>query len=614
MKPQIFSHRVDFRIVFLAVLAIVRMSVPAAAQEMKSDMVLGLPMSGDLIPAPSELKDHIERYSADQRSLDRYYDFSFSSARLSRFKVFNQEWLGILEGIDFDRLSKDGQIDYILFKNHLFRSLRRLDKESENAKEASQLLPFAGSIIELKEDLQKMQWIEASKAAEELNGVKKQVEVIRAALAKKLSEQSAGEDKAIAAGFKLTVVRDAVTMAGILRSGLKEWFDFYNGYDPQFTWWAAKAYEAASQALQSYMGYLRKLNGDRPGVGSYMPKEPVGRDVLVRELAFEMLPYTPEEILAIGWQELAWCEEQRLAASRELGFGDDWKAAMEHVKNQHVGPGEQPELIRFLTYEAIDFLEEHDSLTIPPMVKQLLRMRMMPLERQKTTPFFTGGEVISVAYPLDAVPYEQKISTMRGNNPHFSRAVVHHELVPGHNLQGFMAARHRTYRRPFSTSFFGEGWPLYWEMRLWDMDFQRSPEDRIGMLFWRMHRCARIIFSISYQLGQMTAEEAVDFLVDRIGHERDNATVEAMAHLSGRAYGGRPLAQSSYLIGGLQMRALSRELVDSGKMTARGFHDAVLREGSIPIELLRAKLIDQDISPDFTSKWKFYTFADRTER
>jgi uncharacterized protein (DUF885 family) len=148
-------------------------------------------------------------------------------------------------------------------------------------------------------------------------------------------------------------------------------------------------------------------------------------------------------------------------------------------------------------------------------------------------------------------------------------------------------------------------------MRLWDMGFQRSAEDRIGMLFWRMHRCARIIFSLSFHLGQMTADEAVDFLVDRIGHERDNATVEAKAHLSGRAYGGRPLAQISYLFGGLQIRALSRELVDSGKMTPKDFHDAALREGSIPVELLRAKLIGQELSPDFRAGWKFYDFSDQ---
>jgi uncharacterized protein (DUF885 family) len=170
----------------------------------------------------------------------------------------------------------------------------------------------------------------------------------------------------------------------------------------------------------------------------------------------------------------------------------------------------------------------------------------------------------------------------------------------------FMGMRHRTYRRPFSTSFYGEGWPLYWEMRLWDMDFQRSPEDRIGMLFWRMHRCARIIFSMSYHLGQMSVDEAIDLLVDRVGHERALAEVEVKAHLSGRAYGGRPLAQISYLTGGLQMRALSKEIVESGKMSAKEFHDAVLRENSIPIELLRAKLTGRTLTPDYKAQWRFY--------
>ena len=100
----------------------------------------------------------------------------------------------------------------------------------------------------------------------------------------------------------------------------------------------------------------------------------------------------------------------------------------------------------------------------------------------------------------------------------------------------------------------------------------------------------------------MSVEECIDLLVDRIGHERDNASAEAKAHLRGRAYGGRPLAQISYLIGGLQIRALSRELVDIGKTTAKEFHDALLRENSIPIELLRAKMTNQDLSPGFVSQ------------
>jgi len=369
----------------------------------------------------------------------------------------------------------------------------------------------------------------------------------------------------------------------------------------------AEPYLAAVEAYESYTAFLGgRFAGIQPGENTYALMDPVGREALIKEVVFEMLPYTPEEMLAIGWKEFAWCEKQRAEAVRELGY-DTWQEAFEHVKSRCVDPGKQPELIRFMAFEAIDFLEKHDCVTIPPMVKDLIRMEMMPLERQKTTPFFTGGEVISVAYPSGSVPYEQKISTMRGNNPYFSRAVVHHELVPGHNLQGFMGQRHRSYRRPFRTSFFGEGWPLYWEMRFWDMGFQKSPEDRIGMLFWRMHRCARIIFSLSYHLGEMDVGQCIDLLVNRVGHELENGVVEVKAHLSGRtSYGLNPLAQSSYMIGGLQIRALSRELVDSGKMKAKDFHDAVLREGSIPVELLRAKLIRQELERDFTSTWKFY--------
>ncbi len=184
-----------------------------------------------------------------------------------------------------------------------------------------------------------------------------------------------------------------------------------------------------------------------------------------------------------------------------------------------------------------------------------------------------------------------------------TRATVFHELIPGHELQGFMAARYRPYRNVFSTPFFGEGWSLYWEMLLWDMKFQKTPEDRIGSLFWRMHRCARIIFSLNFHLGSMTPQQCVDFLVDRVGHERSNAIGEIRRSFNG-SYS--PLYQAAYLLGGMQLYALHKELVDSGKLTNRQFHDRVLKEGRIPVEMIRASLMNQRLDRNFTSSWKFY--------
>ncbi|MCL4866170.1 MAG: DUF885 family protein, partial [Gemmatimonadales bacterium] len=143
-------------------------------------------------------------------------------------------------------------------------------------------------------------------------------------------------------------------------------------------------------------------------------------------------------------------------------------------------------------------------------------------------------------------------------NIHFSRATVHHELIPGHHLQGYMTARYNPHRRAFSTPFWTEGWALWWEMLLWDQGFPRGPEDRVGMLFWRMHRAARIIFSLKFHLGEWTPQQSIDFLVDRVGHERANATAEVRRSFLGTY---SPLYQVAYMMGGLQFRALHEELV-----------------------------------------------------
>src|SRR5690606_3390775 len=150
--------------------------------------------------------------------------------------------------------------------------------------------------------------------------------------------------------------------------------------------------------------------------------------------------------------------------------------------------------------------------------------------------------------------------------------------------------------------FLVEGWALYWELRLWDLDFPRSPEDRVGMLFWRSHRAARIIFSLGFHLGEMTPRECVALLVDRIGHEPRNATAEVRRSIQG-GYG--PLYQCAYLLGGLQLRELHAELVSSGRMSEREFHDAVLEENAIPIALIRARLSGSIASADLP-RWRFY--------
>lgn len=544
-----------------------------------------------LAETPSKLQPVMARYEADRHSLERKYPLTLSTIRRSRLQSFLTDWQAALESVDFAALLHSDQADYLMFQNHLRHQRRRLEIEAGRAAETAALTPFLADLLGLEEQRQRMDWVQPDAAATLLNKAEKQIRQVQSELAADLEVKSA---------WKPTVANRAADAVETLRNALKRWNKFYNGYDPLFNWWVAEPYRAVDHALEEYAAFLREhlIGGEKGAIIG----DPLGREALLAELAFEMIPYTPEELIAIGEKELAWCEAEIRSIAAELGLADH-QAALEHIKSLHRPPGGQPEMIREMAVEAIAFLQERDLVTVPPLAEETWRMEMMTPEQQLVNPFFLGGEMIQVSFPTHTMTHEQKQMSMRGNNPHFARATVQHELIPGHHLQMFMLARYRSYRHLVNTSFWIEGWALYWEMRLWDLGFPLTPENRLGMLFWRSHRAARIVFSLKFHLEQMTAPECITMLIERVGHEPANAEAEVRRSFKGD-YG--PLYQAAYMLGGLQMRAMHQELVGSGKLTDRAFHDAILRENSIPIEMLRAILTRQPLSRDFTSTWRFY--------
>ena len=567
-------------------------------------LVTGPATADEKDPSVSPMRSAIERYRDDRGALSRTNSLQISPARHERLKGFYGEALKSMEQADFDALDTPGRVDYLLLRNELRYELKRLDHRKRELDEASSLLPFAQPIVELEQARRRVEDVDPTKSAEALTAISRQVAEVRKSLEERL-KQKEGTEQTTATPSAVLANR-AAGLVDSLRETLKNWHGFYAGYDPDFTWWTRQPYPKADKELEEYARFLRtKLAGygekgddEEPVIG-----DPIGRQALLDALEAELIPYTPEELIEIANREFAWCEKEMKRAADDLGFSGDWKKALDHVSAKHVPPGEQPRLIKQLAEEATKFVEERNLVTVPPLCKETWRMEMMSIERQRVNPYFTGGEVISVSYPTDTMAHEDKLMSLRGNNPSFCRATVHHELIPGHHLQGFMAQRHNAHRRDFRTPFLIEGWALYWEMLLWDLGFPRNAEDRVGMLFWRSHRCARIIFSLKFHLGQMTAKEAIDLLADRVGHERRNATAEVRRSVAGN-YG--PLYQAAYMLGGLQIRAMRRELVESGRMTDKQFHDAILRENSIPVALIRASLTGQKLTRDFKGDWRFY--------
>jgi hypothetical protein len=536
----------------------------------------------------SPLAPVVERFIADRDALRRRHDAAWSAERRDRFRSFYQEWRDRLQELDFDGLDVEGRIDWVLLDGELRYQLHELERDASLFEEMRPLAPFLPDLMALHEGRRRIEPVDSRAAADLLAG---------------LPERIAENREDLPAASSPVVGYRAAEAVVAARRILRSWYEHHAGYDPMFTWWVAEPFERADRALEEYEKYLREeVVGEQPGQEAPIIGDPIGTHGMRADLLHELIPYSPAELIAIAERELAWGEAEMRRAALELGFGDDWRAALEHVKTLHVDPGTQPALVLELHRQSIEFLREHDLVTIPPLAEEVWRLEMMSPEMQRIAPFFLGGEVVRVSFPTDGMAHEDKLMSMRGNNEHFSRAVVHHELIPGHHLQGFMAARHNPHRRVFSTPFWHEGNALYWEMRLWDLGFPRGPEDRIGMLFWRNHRAARIIFSLSFHLDRMTAEEAIDFLVERVGHERANAEAEVRRSFIGTY---SPLYQAAYMLGGLQFRALHEELVGSGQMTDREFHDAILQGGRMPVEMVRARLKGQLVDRDHRPEWKF---------
>jgi hypothetical protein len=540
----------------------------------------------------TELAPLIIQFQADEGSLRRFYTIKGSPERRERFQNFYTSYLSKVKELSFDNLSTGGKVDYLLFKRDLEFELTDLSREQEQYKQLEKLIGFGEPVYTLERDRRRGKHLKSPTVAADLNTTAK---VVRERIASIPNEP----------GLSRELAAQAVEIVGGHRDALKSVFEFYNGYDPEFTWWVTKPYQQIDSLLTVYSKLLKNkidLKMLPKDDGSGIIGNPIGREEVIRLLSYEMIPYSPEELVEIANKAFAWCDAELLKASNEMGFGNDWKKAQEKVKQAYVPAGQQPEAMLKLYEESVDFLKKNDLITIPSLAEETWRMRMMPPEQQLVSPFFLGGEVLQIAYPTDEMEHQDKLMSLRGNNPHFARAVVHHELIAGHHLQQFMNRRNKVYRS-FNTPFWTEGWALYWELILWDKNFPRSAEDKIGMLFWRMHRCARIIFSLNYHLGKWTPQQCIDFLVDRVGHERANAEGEVRRSFTSN-YG--PLYQLAYMTGAFQFYALKKELVDSGKMTYKQFHDAVLRENSLPVEMVRAILINQPLKENFKSSWKFY--------
>lgn len=552
----------------------------------------------------------INQFAADRQDMMNTTDLPGAASRFDRLNSLFTQWLIRLRTVDFDSLPPSGKVDYILLRNELECGLDDIAFDRKQWLEMDSVLAFRSTLYTLEQARWKGAPLDSRAAATQVSELAKQIKDLKTRVELGLnaapSNSSTAAHSPTGTPLKVTasLANKAAASATLLRGTLKSWYAFYDGFRPEFTWWLKKPYEDADKALEDYIKVLKenaagiKGKEEDPLVG-----QPVGEAAVAAAIRREFLPYDAPALLSLGEKEMAWCEKTMKSEARAMGCGDDWKSALTRVKADFVAPGAQDSLIRETALNAVRFCNDHKLVTIPPLCEETWRLTMMLPETLKTIPYAAyNGQAMMIAYARDDMNHEDKLMTMRGNNRHFMRAVTPHELIPGHHLQRFQAHRNQPHRALFSTPFYVEGWALHGERRFWDLGWATSPEDRLGMLFWRINRAARVVVALQFHLGKMTPPDMVDFLVNRVGHERLGATAEVRRFIGD---GFPPLYPAAYTLGALQLEALHHELVGSGKMTEQAFHDAVLYEGAIPLELVRARLLNLPLTRDTRSTWTF---------
>ncbi len=318
-------------------------------------------------------------------------------------------------------------------------------------------------------------------------------------------------------------------------------------------------------------------------------RKPVGRDGYVfflRNVA--LVPFTPEELLAMGRQEydravaMEAYERQRNAGVPELPMVADQAA--------HVAMTERDEA------DVRRFLEEKGILTVPADLPHYVDVPVPPyLEALDGFGEFTlfantarAGEP-SIRYipkPSPRLGYFAA-SMARDRRPHLS-----HEGFPGHAFQLALAARHPdVIRRSFYDSGPVEGLAFYSEELLLSMGlYANAPKTREMVANYMRLRALRVEVDVRLALGSFTVEQAAEYLRTRVPMDAATARAEAASFASA------PGQAIAYQIGKLQvLRLLADAKHDQGDaFRLRAFHDFVYANGNVPLSLQRWELLGRE--------------------
>ncbi len=346
--------------------------------------------------------------------------------------------------------------------------------------------------------------------------------------------------------------------------------------------------EAVVPAYRSLADFMRTeyMAGARRSVGA--SELPRGREYyahLVRY--FTTLDVTPEAVHAIGLSEVARIRAEMEAVMRKTGFPGSFAEFLAFLRTDPRFYAKTPDE---LLGAACVFSKKADG-SLPALFGRLPRLpyAVEPVPAH-LAPKYTGGRYVEP--PADGTrPGIYWVNTYAlDKRPLYTlEALTLHEAVPGHHLQVALSQELTglpQFRRFSDVGAFGEGWALYSEWLGREAGFYQDPYSEFGRLTYEMWRACRLVVDTGLHSMGWTRQQAIDYLVANTALSIHECTTETDRYIS---WPGQALC---YKMGELKIRELRRkaETALGERFDVRGFHDAVLANGMVPLPVLEAQI------------------------
>jgi uncharacterized protein (DUF885 family) len=350
----------------------------------------------------------------------------------------------------------------------------------------------------------------------------------------------------------------------------------------------ASAAAATSAALDAYATWVREQLGNANNDYALGSDE---YDTLVGLRAFDDLD--TDAILAIGEEQLALNKEARQRIARQIDSGATELNVLDRIKSDHPADFEgalegyrsaMDDARQFVIEHGIASLAEGEQISVIE-TPEFLR-NVLPFAAYFPPPKFGSGSAPKGLYVVTP-SISGEAGAMREHNHAAIYNTSIHEAYPGHHQQLAASITHPSLVRLLvDAPEFVEGWAMYCEQMVREEGFDTQPEHVLMMHTDAIWRACRIILDVKLHRGEINLQQATEFLIEQTGFERANAAAEV------NRYTYTPTYQMSYLLGKVMLLRLredeKRRLGD--RFSLRGFHDAMLREGSLPISFHRRLL------------------------